>query len=359
MSISVFEHPVLSGLLGNDKIAAQFSVSAEITAMLRFEAALSSAEAGEGVIPQAAAEAIGKACEGLSPDIGLLKQAATKDGVCVPELIRQLRAALDPEHAAHVHFGATSQDVIDTALVLRLQQVISILSERLDALDGLLAGLADRFGGNRLMAHTRMQQALPVRVADKIAAWRRPLTALRAEIDPIGARVLRLQLGGPVGTLESLGEKKQAVADRMAAELGLASDGCWHTDRQALVELAGWLSQLTGALGKIGRDVTLLAQNEVGAVVLAGGGGSSAMAHKNNPVAAEALVTLAAFNATLVSGMHSALVHEYERSGSAWTLEWMLLPQMAVAAGAALTNARRVCDGIEAFGDAGSGGDGR
>ena len=351
MSVSVFEHPFLSGLLGDHAVAAQFDASVEIRAMLRFEAALAAAQAAEGLIPEAAADAIGKACEVLGPDREALRQATLKDGVCVPELIRQLRAGLEPEHAVHVHFGATSQDVIDTALVLRLKTVLEILLGRLAEFERQLDGLGERFGENRLMAHTRMQQALPIRVADRIAAWRRPLAGLAEAAGPLRGRVLRLQLGGPVGTLDGLGEKAQAVGDRMAADLGLAFDGCWHTDRQAPVELAGWLSQLTGALGKIGRDVTLLAQNEIGAIALSGGGGSSAMAHKNNPVAAEMLVTLAGFNATLISGMHSALVHENERSGSAWTLEWMLLPQMAVAAGASLKTALRLADAIATFGD--------
>ncbi|WP_419906718.1 3-carboxy-cis,cis-muconate cycloisomerase [Hoeflea sp.] len=357
MSVSVFEHPLLSGLLGDDEVSAYFSASADIGAMLRFEAALAAAEAAEGVIPARAAEKIGAACDALEPDFGRLKQSTQRDGVCVPELVRQLRAALDAEISAHVHFGATSQDVIDTALVLRLKDALRILAARLDALDDNLADLADRFGENPLMAHTRMQRALPIRVADKVTAWRRPLSELGARLAETGGRLLRLQLGGPVGTLEALGDKGQAVADRLAADLGLSSDGCWHTDRQALVELAGWFSQVSGALGKIGSDVALLAQNEVGAIRLAGGGTSSAMAHKQNPVAAETLVTLARFNATLVSGMHHALVHENERSGSAWTLEWMLLPQMAVAVGAGLNTALRLTGAVEAFGD--PGGDGQ
>lgn len=356
MSVSVFDHPVLLGLLGDEPVAAHFTAVAEIDVLVRFEAALAIAQEAAGVIPAGAATAIGERCAQFEPDMEALKQATRRDGVCVPELVRQLRDGLAQDVAEHLHFGATSQDVIDTGLVLRLRPVMEEYHQRLDTLIERIGDAESRFGNRQLMAHTRMQRAVPISVSDKLANWRKPLAVLKDSLGHVQTRVLRLQFGGAAGTLDRLGEKGPEVSSRLAAELDLADDGCWHTDRTAIAELAGWLARLTGVLGKIGQDTTLMAQNEVGQITLSGGGTSSAMAHKNNPVAAETLVALAGFNATLVSGMHNALVHENERSGSAWTLEWMLLPQMAVAAGAALGTANRLMGSIQNIGAAPQGG---
>jgi 3-carboxy-cis,cis-muconate cycloisomerase len=149
-----------------------------------------------------------------------------------------------------------------------------------------------------------------------------------------------------VGTLEKLGDKGPAVTTALARELGLAPADCWHTARDNLAEFANWLSLITGSLGKIGQDIALLAQNEIAAVTVTGGGKSSAMHHKANPVLAEILVTLARYNAAQLSAMHQALVHEYERSGAAWTLEWMVLPPMVVATGAALARSLTLLDAM-------------
>jgi 3-carboxy-cis,cis-muconate cycloisomerase len=157
-----------------------------------------------------------------------------------------------------------------------------------------------------------------------------------------------LNFGGAAGTLERLGDKAEAVSQRLAGRLGLrVLPRPRHNERDGVVEFASWLSLASGSLGKMGQDIALMAQSEVGEVKLASGGGSSAMPHKVNPVGAEVLVTLARFNATLVAGMHHALVHENERSGAAWTLEWMVLPQMAVATGAGLATALRLIEGME------------
>ncbi|MCY6383617.1 3-carboxy-cis,cis-muconate cycloisomerase [Hoeflea prorocentri] len=350
MSVSVFEHPLLSGLLGDDAIRSTFSFASEIEAMLRFEAALAVAEEAAGVIADGAAKAIQTSCKNFQPDIAALQAATARDGVMVPELVRQLREAIDPEFRTHLHFGATSQDVVDTALVLRLRPALQTIADRLAALCGQLDLLETTYGQNDLVGRTRMQAARPLRVADRIAAWRRPLAGLLSDFPTVEQKVACLQFAGATGTLDDLGAQGRAVAERLAQELELSYAGCWHTDRQSFAELAGFLSRLTGALGKTGLDVTLMAQNEVGEIELSGGGGSSAMAHKKNPVKAEILVALASFNATLLPGMHTALVHENERSGAAWTLEWMVLPQMVLATGAALRVAGDLLGDIVAMG---------
>lgn len=347
MTISVFDHPILSGLLGDEEITSLFSARAEIDAMLRFEAALADAEAKEGVIPGNAAEAIASMLAGFSPDVATLKAGVARDGVVVPALVTELRAQLPEEHRPHLHFGATSQDVIDSALALRLQHAFTFLSARLAMLAQSLDRLAARDGAIEVMAHTRMQAAIPVPAARKVRSWHDPLIRHRERLERVRPAIEILHFGGAVGTLEKLGSKAPTVAHRMASALGLeAVDHARHSERDGLAEFASVLSLITGSLGKLGQDVAQAAQSEVGEIGLATGGGSSAMPHKKNPVAAEALVALAHFNATLVSGMHQALVHENERSGAAWTLEWMLLPQMVVATGAALRAAAEITDGI-------------
>jgi 3-carboxy-cis,cis-muconate cycloisomerase len=340
MSVSVFDHPVLAGLLGDREAAAFFSVEAELRAMLDFEAALAAAEAEKGVIPEAAGKAVARAIAGFRPDIEKLCRSTARDGVVIPELVRQLRAAVGTPHAEHVHSGATSQDAIDTGFALRIGKVLDILQDRIDTLVERLGELDMRDGAVPVTAHTRMQAAIEVPASRKILSWREPLLRHRARLSTVRKEIAVLTFGGAAGTLDKLGPAGEQVTARMAKRLGLGLvPRARHSERDGQAELADWLSLVTGSLGKMGADVALAAQNEVGEIRLKGGGGSSAMPHKVNPVGAEMLVTLARFNATLVSGMHQALVHENERSGAAWTLEWMLLPQMAVATGAALRTA--------------------
>ena len=183
------------------------------------------------------------------------------------------------------------------------------------------------------MGRTRMRRALPITVADKLDAWVHPLLRHEQRLAELSLRLLAVQLGGPVGIRNACDD---AVAVGIAVRLGLRAAPCWHSSRDTVVEFGHWLALLCGSLGKIGQDVALLAQDEVSAVRLAGGGGSSAMPHKSNPVAAETLVALARFAAAQAGGLGQAMVAENERSGAAWTLEWMLLPPLAVGAAAAL-----------------------
>jgi 3-carboxy-cis,cis-muconate cycloisomerase len=337
MTASVFDHPILSGLLGDDESADCFSLEAELSAMLAFEIALVKAEAAEGIIPERAAKAVAEQLGSFRPNVIRLREGAARDGVAVPELVRQLREAVGKEHAEYVHFGATSQDVVDTALAVRLDDTLRHFSRELEALTDALAALGERDGEIEVMAHTRMQAAIPVRAARKIASWRAPLERDRERLEVVRKNVAILHFGGAAGTLDKVGNKGPAVASHMSRGLGLSlPEHARHSERDAQAELASWLSLVTGSLGKMGQDIALMAQSEIGEIRLANAGGSSAMPHKQNPVAAEVLIALARFNATLLSGMHQALVHENERSGAAWTLEWMLLPQMVMAAGAAM-----------------------
>ncbi|TIS53643.1 3-carboxy-cis,cis-muconate cycloisomerase [Mesorhizobium sp.] len=349
MTVSPFDHPLLSGLLGDEEAARHFSVEADIAAMLGFERALAEAEAECGVIPREAGAAIVKALAAFRPDTAKLRAGVARDGVVVPELVRQIKAAVGGQYSEFVHPGATSQDVIDTALVLRLRQVVEHIGLLLSENIVRLTGLEQEFGSRALTAMTRMQPAIPIKVADRVASWRAPLERHQQRLTEQSSRLLVVQFGGAAGTLEKLGDKGAAVRAALAAKLGLSDAPQWHSQRDALVDFAGWLSLATGNLGKFGQDIALMAQAGT-EIRLSGGGGSSAMPHKRNPVKAEAVVALAHFNAVQLSGMHQALVHEQERSGTAWTLEWLILPQMVMATAAALRLAAELAGQIESLG---------
>jgi len=349
MTVSPFDHPLLSGLLGDEEAVRHFSVEADIDAMLAFEQALAQAEAERGVIPRDAEAAIVKALASFRPDTTKLRAGVAKDGVVMPELVRQIKVAVGAPHDAFVHFGATSQDTIDTSLVLRLRQVIDHIGLLLGENIVRLTGLELEFGNRQLTAMTRMQPAIPITVAHRIVSWRAPLERHKVRLAEVSGRLLVLQFGGAAGTLEKLGDEADAVRAALAAKLGLDDASQWHSQRDALAEFAGWLSLVTGSLGKFGQDVALMAQAGTD-IELSGGGGSSAMPHKQNPVRAETLLALARFNAVQLSGMHQAMVHEQERSGAAWTLEWLILPQMVVATAGALRLAAELAAQIESLG---------
>lgn len=348
MTASAFDHPILSGLLGDDEIGAQFSAAAELSAMLGFEVALAEAEAAEGLIPAEAAHAIAALPEAFLADLDALKQSIGRDGVVIPDLVRQWRAALG-EHGKHLHFGATSQDAIDTGLMLRLTKVVAILGQRLAAIISALDGLDTRFGAKPFMGRTRMQAAIPITVSDRLTSWKSPVVDQKAVVQDMLKSGLPLQFGGAAGTLEKLGDNAVSVRARLAGLLSLADRPQWHSQRGVIADIGGLLAQITGSLGKIGQDLALMADN--GTAQIGGGGASSAMPHKRNPVKAEVLVTLARFNAVQIAGLHQAMVHEQERSGAAWTLEWMILPQMAIATGAATKLATDLLLSIEGLGE--------
>ena len=200
------------------------------------------------------------------------------------------------------------------------------------------------------MGRTRMQAAVPITVRDRIDAWRGPLSRHRRRLDVLKQNFPVVQFGGAAGTLDKLGDKGPAIRKQMAAILGLKDLPQWHNQRDMIVDFADLLSQISGSLGKIGQDISLLAQAG-DEIALEDGGKSSAMPHKQNPVLAELLVSLARYNATQISGMHHALIHEQERSGAAWTLEWMILPSMVTTTVTALRSGIRLLGSITGLGE--------
>ena len=352
MTVSAFEHPWLSALFGDEEVASLFAVERMAESFLRFELALTRALGDHGVIGKPVADGVMERLEGFRPDMAAIASGFANDGVPAPSFVKQLKAAVGGDLASGVHLGATSQDLSDTALVELLGAANAILATRLRQAAAALEELEGRFGPAPLMGRTRMQAAQPITVGHRVSTWRAPLIRHSQRLEDINRNLLLLQFGGAVGTGGALGDKHAAIARQVAKELGLAySPDCWHTTRDALADYANWLSLVTGSLGKMGQDICLMAQQGLDEVTLGGGGGSSAMPHKRNPVKAEALVTLARFNAVQVGGMHQALVHEQERSGAAWSLEWLILPQMVVAAAASLATGIALLNDVERLGD--------
>lgn len=337
--------PLIDAMLSDEEVEVLLSDDSQLAAMLRVEAALAKAEAAVGLISSTAAARVEAAPAGFAPDWDDLSEGMKRDGVVVPRLVAQLRKAVGAEHGASLHKGATSQDIVDTALMLQLKPVLALYGERLGGVVVQLRALGAIAGAKPLMAHTRMQAALPFTVAAKLRTWIEPLAQHQADIAAAHG-ALAIQLGGPIGDRSSFEGKGDEVAARLAQELGLADVPCWHSSRSRIVTLGGLAAQVTGTLGKIGADIALMAQGEVAAVTVEGGGASSAMAHKANPVGAEHLVALGQNNAVLVSGLYQAMLHENERSGTAWTLEWLTLPPMLRNTGGALRIASELLGSI-------------
>ncbi len=350
MSISGFAPPWLDGLFADAEVAALWSGDAQIARMLEVERALTEATAEAGRISPGDRAAALATLDGFVPDMADLASGTAQDGVVVPALVRQLRAACPAPGA--IHPGATSQDIVDSALALTLRELSRLLSGRLHSLAAALEALEARHGANRLMARTRMQAALPITAGHRIATWRRMLDTLRRRQDEATRGAVRLQLGGPVGDRSSFGPEADLVARGMSDRLGLPDPGHgWHSERLGIVAYGGWLAHLTGSLGKMGQDIALMTQQGVDAARLGTGGASSSMARKINPVGAELLVSLARFGAAQAGALQEALVHEQERSGAAWMLEWMVLPQLASAAGRSASAGLALVGSIRSLGD--------
>lgn len=344
----VFDHPWLGGLFADDGMAALWSAEAQLAGMRAFEAAWSRALGRAGGNAQAG-EAAARAIEAMEFDLADLRAGTGRDGVVVPRLVAQLKAAAG--EGAPVHKGATSQDVIDSTTAIAMRETLRLIDKRLISLIEALTVLDQEFGARPLMGRTRMQAATPMQVRDRIAPWALPLQAHRNRLAEIMPRVAVVQIGGASGDRADLGAHAAQVTGDVARDLGLGNPPrAWHAMRDGVAEFAGLLSLISGSLGKIGQDIALMAQQGISEVSLAGGGSSSAMPHKQNPVLAELLVTLARFNAVQLSAMHLALVHEQERSGTAWALEWMVLPQMAQATGRGLSTSEALIGQIRRIG---------
>jgi 3-carboxy-cis,cis-muconate cycloisomerase len=338
LSVSIFD----SFLTTSDMIAV-FDDAAIVQAMFHFEQALSKAQADEGLLPAAAARAIGAVCKAQLYDIGAIVSAGRRAGSLAIPLVKELTrtvALYDAEAATHVHWGSTSQDVIDTAMVLATREALQLLDDGLHDLCGHLLALAERHLCTPVLARTLMQPAQVTSFGFKLVGWLAPLVRARARLRECAERALQLQLGGAVGTLAVMGERGPAVAARMAADLKLRlADAAWHTQRDEWVRLGLEVAVLTGSLGKVATDLSLMAQGEIAELAEPSGngrGGSSAMPHKRNPVSAMIALAAATRTPQHAAALLASMGQQHERGLGNWQAELAEWPALFLSAHGAL-----------------------
>jgi len=344
---------LFDGVLARGGVRAEVGDAAWLSALLDVEAALARAGSDAGAVPPGVADAIVAACASLAVDIAELSADSAASGNPVVPLVERLRAAVPGEAAPYVHKGATSQDIMDTAAMLVVRRALGPLLDDLRGAADAAAGLAARHRDTPMAGRTLLQQALPTTFGLKAAGWSVGLDEAVARLRDVRGTRLAVQFGGAAGTLAGLGPAGPDVARRLAAGLGLVERVLpWHTMRTPLADLAGALGEAAGVVGKVGRDITLLAQNEVGEVSEGAPGGSSAMAHKRNPVAAVSAVACAAETPGLVASLLASMVQEHERAAGAWHAEWRPLRTLLVATGSAAAWLRAGLDGLVVHPDA-------
>ncbi len=327
---------------------------ARLQRMLDFEAALARAEAAVGVIPAGAAGAIGEACNAGLYNVAALVEASAPSGNIAIAMVDALTAEVfkrDGAAANFVHWGAASQDVTDTALVLELRAAIDALLVDLDAAIKGFTALAGRHRRTLGVARTAMQQALPMPFGLKLAGYAAALARSRERLTRLRREALALQFGGTAGTLAALGENGLPVSERLAALLDLPiPDAPWHTHRDRLTEIAAAFGILAGSCGKIARDVALMMQVEIGEVFETGASdrsGASAMAHERNPAATATALSAATIAPNLVATLLAAQVQEQERALGAWLGEWTTFPALALVTSGALAAIVQIAQGLE------------
>lgn len=338
---------------------------AQVKRMLAFEAALARAQARAGVIPPEAAEQIDRIClhdprsdTGGVLDLVRLQHDAVAAGNLAIPFVKQLTAKVaesNAEAARFVHWGSTSQDVLDSALVMQLRAATMLLASEVDRLCDAIAPLVERHASTPMAGRTLLQQALPITFGVKAGGWLDALGRHQERLMRAHTTISVLQFGGAAGTLASLGDQADAVAQALADELQLALPAVpWHTHRDRVAEIATVCGLLVGTLGKIARDIELAAQTEVGELRepdAPGKGGSSTLPHKRNPVACTYVVAAATRMPGLVATMLSAMLQEHERAAGAWQAEWAVLPEILQLAAASLAHLNEVAAGLEVDSD--------
>lgn len=331
-----------------------FSDRGRVQGMLDFEAGLARAEAEVGVIPSEAVASIEAACDAGLYDFEALGEAIVSAGNSAIPLVKMLGKRIAEKDAGaerFVHLGATSQDVMDSGLVLQLRAALALLEADLGELATVLAAQAQRYAATPMAGRTWLQHATPVTLGMKIAGWLGAVTRHRERLGEIKPRLLVLQFGGASGSLAALGDNALPIAEALARTLDLSlPEQPWHTQRDRLVEFAAVLGLIAGSLGKLGRDVSLLMQTEAAEVFepsAPGKGGSSTMPHKRNPVGAAVLIGAASRVPGLVSTMFAAMPQEHERSLGLWHAEWDTLPEICCLVSGALQQALLFAKGLE------------
>jgi len=346
--------PLLAPMLSSAAMRAVCDDLASLQNMLDFEAALARAEAATGVIPARAAAPIAAACRAESFDLAGLAEAAMRSGNLAIPLVKALTASVakaDPDASRYVHWGATSQDVIDTATMLTVRAGIDALLTDIDRAIAGFAGLARQHRDTPMVARTWLQHALPMPFGLKLAEYAAALHRSRQRLRRLRTEALALQFGGAAGTLAALGDKGILVSEKLAEVLKLPlPDAPWHTHRDRIAEAASVFAIIAGSCGKIARDVSLMMQTDVGEAFEPSGegrGGSSTMPHKRNPVAAASALGAAAMAPNLAATIFAAQVQEHERSAGPWHAEWPTLPTLMLVTSGALAAIVDLSEGLE------------
>jgi 3-carboxy-cis,cis-muconate cycloisomerase len=350
MAVNPADGLVWGALYGTDAMRAAVGERALLAAMLRVEAALARAEARLGIVPQAAAEAITAAADVDQISLPALAAATGTTGYPVVGLVKQLSALAGAEAGRWTHWGATTQDILDTALVLALREALALIAHDLEAVIAALAARAREHRDTVMAGRTHLQHALPVTFGLKCAVWLMPLLATRERLAQLTPRLLRVQFGGAAGTLASLGEQGLDVLRELARELDLAEpEAPWHVARDGFAEAVCVLGILCGALAKMATDVMLLMQTEVAEVSephAPGRGGSSTMPQKRNPIACEYVIAQARGVQALVPLVLGAMAGDHERATGPWQAEPLAIPQAFLLAHGALAHARVIAEGM-------------
>jgi 3-carboxy-cis,cis-muconate cycloisomerase len=351
MSVNPLDSEIYGDLFGTAEMRAVFDDKAGLQRMLDVEAALARAQAGLGVIPQDAADVIARKAKLDQIDLAELARRTKLAAAPVAGLAALLSKACGSQAGRYVHWGATTQDIADTALVLQMRDGFELLQSEIAGVTSALAGLADRHRATVMAGRTYGQQALPITFGLKAAVWLAGLIEARAELDHVRGQALKLQFGGAVGTLASLGGKGSETATALGRELALdLPDIAWHVRRGALARVAAALATLCGALAKIATDICAMTQTEVAELAephQPGRGGSSTMPHKRNPVSSMMILAITRNVLALSSIMQSAVIADHERAVDSWQAEWPALPQIFVFAAGAVVQARFVLEGLE------------
>ncbi|MBL8834254.1 MAG: adenylosuccinate lyase family protein, partial [Rhodospirillales bacterium] len=349
MTFSALDSRLHGGLFATPAMAAVFDDRATIGAMLRAEAALARAQASHGLVPAGLAPAI----EAVGPDafdLDELGRGTALSGVLTIPFVKALQAKLPKDLGAKVHFGATTQDIADTATALQAKAGLALLAHEISSILVSLAKLGEMHAGTPCIGRTYGQHAAPVTFGFKVAVWAAGIAEVAAGLPGLRAKSCQAQLGGPVGTLAALGDKADAVLDAYAADLGLARPVvAWHARRAPVAAIGQWLALLCAALAKMGSDVANLASTEIGEVAepyIPGRGGSSAMPHKRNPVAATVILANAQAAQGHAASLATGLVAAHERPAGAWHAEWHALATLFGLASGACAQARLLAEGL-------------
>jgi len=350
MTVNPADSAIFGPLFGSASMRALFSDECRLQAMLDVEAALARVQARLGIIPKTAAAAITKAARADTMPIDEIARGTALAGVPVAALAKALGREAGAEGAAYVHWGATTQDIVDTALVLQLRAGLALIERDLTAIGNALAAQARKHRGQVMAGRTYLQQALPVTFGYKCAIWLAPLAAHRTRLAALKQRLLVVQFGGAVGTLASLKDRGRAVTEGLARELGLGVAAApWQANRETMAEAAAVLGLLCGSLAKFATDIVLLSQTEIAEVFepqAEGRGGSSTLPQKQNPISSAYVLACARGVQALVPLMFNAIAGDHERSTGAWQSEPLALPQIFVLTSGALQHALAVAKGM-------------